>query len=209
MIDRFVSQVAARAEPQDNVVTFRPRMLHDQTVRLHPVVMLAALVWSLYLVSDSIVGTAHAADNLSTNSGHIPADVMAHGDNDSTWSHSVNFAVNLLANHDAGQAAISTQQAIGNGDRQIANAQDAARGLSNQDGRAQAATVFSSTFAPSQSVATSIAVIALGFGLYDPNPFVEHADGQVIKATLSTLDTTLQPTKSHNAAFQPSQANGT
>lgn len=66
LISRFVAQVAARAAPgRDNVVTLRPRMLHDQTVRLHPAVMLAALVWSLYIASDDFVGAAHAMEEIA------------------------------------------------------------------------------------------------------------------------------------------------
>lgn len=68
LIGRFVRQIAARAAPDNNVVSLRPRMLHDQTIRLHPAVMLAALVWALYLASDDFVGVAHAMEEIDDRS---------------------------------------------------------------------------------------------------------------------------------------------
>ncbi|MBP8937606.1 MAG: hypothetical protein KBG72_03905 [Agrobacterium sp.] len=77
LIGRFVAQVAARAAPgSDNVVMLRPRMLHDRTVRLHPAIMLAALVWSLYLASDDFASAAHAMEELSAGADHPEGIVM-------------------------------------------------------------------------------------------------------------------------------------
>lgn len=60
LIDQFVRSVAARAA-SSNVVQFR-RANADSTVRLHPALMLTALIWSLYLASDMLAETAHAAE---------------------------------------------------------------------------------------------------------------------------------------------------
>lgn len=66
LISRFVRQIAEKtAAAADNVVAFRPHALKDQTIRLHPSVMLAALVWSLYLASDDFIGAAQAMENIA------------------------------------------------------------------------------------------------------------------------------------------------
>ncbi len=66
LIDRFAGAVASRT-PAGNIVQFRPGRT-DSVVRLHPAVMLAALVWSLYLASDHLVGSAQAGE-LDSNDG--------------------------------------------------------------------------------------------------------------------------------------------
>ena len=60
LIDQFVRSVAARAAT-GNVVQLR-KARHDNVVRLHPAIMMAALIWSLYLASDHLMEAAHAAE---------------------------------------------------------------------------------------------------------------------------------------------------
>lgn len=62
LVDMFVRHQAAIA-PSGNVVRFRPGSNKDGVVRLHPAMMMAALIWTLYLASDHFVGTAEAAEN--------------------------------------------------------------------------------------------------------------------------------------------------
>ena len=75
LIDRFASAVARRTA-SGNIVQFRPGAT-DSVVRLHPAVMLAALVWSLYLASDHFVGTAHAGETDADNGlGILPPSLV-------------------------------------------------------------------------------------------------------------------------------------
>src|SRR5690606_14126651 len=60
LIDQFVRAVAARAATGNVVQLHKAR--HDSVVRLHPAIMLAALIWSLYLASDHLAEAAHAAE---------------------------------------------------------------------------------------------------------------------------------------------------
>lgn len=50
-----------RAKARSNVVSLRP----GDGILLHPAVMLTALIWSLYIASDELVGVAHAEDGSS------------------------------------------------------------------------------------------------------------------------------------------------
>lgn len=54
-----------RAKARSNVVSLRP----GDGVLLHPAVMLTALIWSLYIASDELVGVAHAEDGASDHGG--------------------------------------------------------------------------------------------------------------------------------------------
>jgi hypothetical protein len=67
LIDTFVKQLAAlRAnDDESNVVSFRPKMLRDKSVHLHPSILLAALIWTLYLASDDIASATEAASDLA------------------------------------------------------------------------------------------------------------------------------------------------
>lgn len=62
LVDMFVRHQAATA-PSGNVVRFKPGTGKDGVVRLHPAMMMAALIWSLYLASDQFIGTAEAAES--------------------------------------------------------------------------------------------------------------------------------------------------
>lgn len=187
LIDRFVSQVAARSEPKDNVVTFRPRMLHDQSVRLHPAVMLAALVWTLFLASDDIIGTAEAADSLASDGGQIPDSVMQQGDHGlasaSVFSSGFDAFGDQASNEKSSLS--STSLSAGQNDRQLGSHQDSGRSLNQQEGRFTApVTSAVNSATTSQSIAASLAVIALGYGMHGPHPLTD-ADG--VKAQLAAL----------------------
>lgn len=70
LINQFVerSEVRSRA---DNVVQLKSSVLGSDVIRLHPTVMLAALVWTLYLSSDEWMGVAHAADGIASQSNNV------------------------------------------------------------------------------------------------------------------------------------------
>lgn len=195
LIDRFVSQVAARSEPKDNVVTFRPRMLHDQSVRLHPAVMLAALVWTLFLASDYIIGTAEAAENLAGDGGQIPDSVLHHGDHGTTATMAYTLSADLVSDHGGSHKAAATSplQSVVGSDRQLAGAQEAARNLSQQDARGSTVTAFTNPVTTSQSVAASLAVIALGYGMYGPHPPTDAASVNAHLAALALETVTERP----------------
>ncbi|MGI6246017.1 MAG: hypothetical protein ACOYJQ_09650 [Pseudochelatococcus sp.] len=76
IIDRFAQVVAARA-PAGNVVQLRPGQ-RDMAARMHPAVMLAALIWSLYLATDSD-GAAQAAVIKAVEAGAAEADAAESG----------------------------------------------------------------------------------------------------------------------------------
>jgi hypothetical protein len=68
LIDRFASILEVRAAT-GNIVRFRPGSTNS-VVRLHPAVMLAALLWSFYLASDHFVGSAQAGELDTTGDDH-------------------------------------------------------------------------------------------------------------------------------------------
>ena len=168
LIDLFVKKVAARSEPENNnVVRFRPRMLHDRTIRLHPAVMLAALVWTLYLSSDDLVGTAEAADNLASVGGNIPHAMMDHSLDGAVPGLDADFAPGFWP---AAEEQVTPQggsaQTLGPSDRQLASSQEGLRTQQGLEGRGLSGTFSGAVITP-QAVAASLAVIALGYGLHD------------------------------------------
>lgn len=168
LIDRFVQQVAARSEPDNNVVSFRPRMLHGQTVRLHPAVMLAALVWTLYLASDDLMGAAEAAEILAADGGYIPNTIMDHGAAlglEPDLALEPNLALSDLPtqNTQTGPQAASSQTPSAS-DRQLVSSQESLRGHQSLDGRGGLGGTFSNAAITPQAVAASLAVIAFGYG---------------------------------------------
>jgi len=223
LIDRFVQQVAARNEPDSNVVRFRPQMLHDRTVRLHPAVMLAALVWSLYLASDDLIGTAEAAESLAADGGSIPQNIMDIGKNGAAFELDVDFAEGHLPSpetlttlHGASLIAPSSS------DRQTVSFQESLRVQQNLDARGLGIAQPTPAVL-SQAITASLAVIAFGYGfngthsvtgltsvatdkavatlhllleqLADakPSPFVVEADGSPIELAANTTDKTEVP----------------
>lgn len=66
LINQFVERSAVR-EGAENVVQLKRSVMNSDVVRLHPTVMLAALVWTLYLSSNEWMGIAHAADEIAAH----------------------------------------------------------------------------------------------------------------------------------------------
>lgn len=64
LVERFVKNLAEHA-PVGNVVQLRPTGGRDDVVHLHPAIMLAAIVWTIYIGSDDFVSSANAADAFS------------------------------------------------------------------------------------------------------------------------------------------------
>lgn len=175
LIKRFVSDVAAKAAAptSDNVISLRPRMLHDQTIRLHPAVMLGALIWSLYVASDDFVGMAHAMEEMDGDAGALPGplDVAA-----SALALSPELAVSQLnaaldqqvhsygAPPDAGAAAGVT---------------DAGKGSLSVDSR-NVASGSSGSIAWGHGIAASLAAIAIGYGFLQVTEVSETADGESV-----------------------------
>lgn len=60
LVDTFVRSQTARA-PRSNIILFRPGSDMDEVICLHPAMMMAAVIWSLFLVCDEFAGTAEAA----------------------------------------------------------------------------------------------------------------------------------------------------
>lgn len=179
LIDRFVQQVAARDKPDNNVVRFRPRMLHDQTVKLHPTVMLAALVWSLYLASDDLIGAAEAADSLATDSGYIPHDIL---DRSVDLGLEADFPQDFLPSSEVQSTPyVTSSQTPDAHDRQLAGSQESLRTQQGLDGRGLGGTLSSAAVTP-QIIATNLAVIAFGYGLYDTHSLTDVSDIDAGKA---------------------------
>lgn len=73
LIDRFSNAIVLCA-PTGNIVQLRP-FSRDSVVRIHPAAMLAALVWSLYLACDNMVGDAQAGELGPATDGGQPAPI--------------------------------------------------------------------------------------------------------------------------------------
>ena len=157
LISRFVAQVAARASPgRDNVVTLRPRMLHDQTVRLHPAVMLAALVWSLYLVSDDFVGAAHAMEEIAA--AVPPSSGTEHAAGDMAPEIALSYLSDQAATYDMDDLVPPQGQAV-----PLSPADGAKPGIA---GDRSAGSHGPSMPVSTQGVAASLAVIAVSYGFF-------------------------------------------
>ncbi|MBP8936866.1 MAG: hypothetical protein KBG72_00110 [Agrobacterium sp.] len=142
LIDIFVRQQVEKT-PSGNVVRFRPGAGRDGTVRLHPAMMLAALIWTLYIASDTFTGTAEAAE--SNDSGHDGN----HGA-DAAWHHIRSVA---------GSSSETGSQAPGSSP------------LNSRDEISAKATTYIDGRGSHQagSIAASLSAIAVSWGLYDPH----------------------------------------
>jgi hypothetical protein len=156
LIERFIQVAAAKAIPPSNIVTLRPRMARDSVVRLHPAVMLAALVWSLYLASSKFGGVAHAADghavpDADAARGHVGHDTPSPADIDGALAHLVDH----LPKSGTTPVVAPAGERTGLLDAGDKNSFDLRGAIST------AAAGFSS-----QGVAASLTVIAFSYGLY-------------------------------------------
>ncbi|WP_186415323.1 MULTISPECIES: hypothetical protein [unclassified Pannonibacter] len=197
LIDSFVRQLAERNKPAGNVITFHPRMLQQQTVRLHPAVMLAALVWTLFLASNEMSATAQAAEDI-TGAAHEPA-TPSHAD----LPHTDLLAMDLLnAAKTPEQAqeqelAANSPQSGGTADRQNPSLLDAARILQTLDTRTLQAPAPSGAAASAQALAVNLAVIAIGYGLQAPDPSTA-LPGLDTDAAAKALEASFAPDQDHN-----------
>jgi hypothetical protein len=155
LIDRFANAVAARA-PTGNVVQLRIGST-DSVVRLHPSVMLAALVWSLYLASDHLVEPAQAGE-LSAGDGSIELfpSLMASFDPDAPGIHELADRALGQFGDFAGKAPSADPQ------RLITREADLSRTGVTADGGAYWNMISSAT-----GIAAGLTAIAVSFGLYD------------------------------------------
>jgi hypothetical protein len=164
LIERFMQIAAAKATQTSNIVTLHPRMAGDSVVRLHPAVMLAALVWSLYLASSKFGGVAHAAeDSVGHDHGmqshhdgvitHMPTAEIP-GDVDVALAH----LVENMPKADAKPiAALLPERAVGAGVLETSEKNEALQ-----------RTAMTATTAGfySQGIAASLTVVAFSYGLY-------------------------------------------
>jgi hypothetical protein len=168
LIDRFANAVAARA-PAGNVVQF-PMGRSDSVVRLHPAVMLAALVWSLYLASDHFVGTAHAGELDAGDASHALFPSLATSlDHSASTVHELAGKALVQLDGDASGKAPS-----GDLPRLIAREADLSRTGTTADGGGTYWNMIGSGSAT--GIAAGLTAIAVSFGLYDQGG-AEHPHG--------------------------------
>lgn len=145
LVDLFVRKQMENA-PSGNVVRFRPGSSQNGVVRLHPSMMLAALIWTLYLAADSVTNSAHAAEpDGASGDGDYAGDSFWFAGSESYYSagdgNSDGHVGSVLGTRDS--AAVKVVAA----DNRISQ-----MGLSHSG----------------SSVAAGLAAIAVSWGLYDP-----------------------------------------
>ncbi|WP_422018782.1 hypothetical protein [Roseibium sp.] len=165
LIDTFVKQLAALRAPEDdsNVVSFRPKMLRDNSVHLHPSILLAALIWTLYLASDDIASATEAASDLAEDM-ILPVDKLLMMDADGPTESDVG-GIDLPENSAESapdKAAASNQVA-----QTAVSFADADRSGSDRLVSSFSAMIASASPA-AQAVSASLAIIAFSFGFYGP-----------------------------------------
>lgn len=146
LIDRFANAVVVYA-PTGNIVQLRP-FSRDSVVRLHPAAMLAALVWSLYLACDHMVGSAQAGELSPATDGEHPTAVPAPSLDADTTADKIRLV----------------------SDRKLPGVDPQSHGVSQTD-HFRASTPFDGMSCNVGSAAAGIAIglttIAISFGLYD------------------------------------------
>jgi hypothetical protein len=165
LIDTFVKQLAAlRAnDDESNVVSFRPKMLRDKSVHLHPSILLAALIWTLYLASDDIASATEAASDLAEDM-ILPVDKLLAMDEGETAgaeieTTDIDGTAPDLAPAKTTFATQTTQTGVSFVD-------------TDRSGSDRLVSSFSSMIASAspaaQAVSASLAIIAFSFGFYGP-----------------------------------------
>ncbi|CTQ75390.1 hypothetical protein [Roseibium alexandrii] len=165
LIDTFVKQLAALRAPEDdsNVVSFRPKMLRDKSVHLHPSILLAALIWTLYLASDDIASATEAASDLAEDM-ILPVDkllTMDEGD-----SAGADIETTDVDGNAPDLASVKTTVASQTAQTAVSFA-DADRSGSDRLVSSFSAMIASASPA-AQAVSASLAIIAFSFGFYGP-----------------------------------------
>ncbi|MFN3253746.1 hypothetical protein [Roseibium album] len=165
LIDTFVKQLAAlRAnDDESNVVSFRPKMLRDKGVHLHPSILLAALIWTLYLASDDIASATEAASNLAEDM-ILPVDKLLIMDEGDTAGADIETAdIDGTAPDLAPAKTTVANQTTQSGNSFVDT---------DRSGSDRLVSSFSSMIASAspaaQAVSASLAIIAFSFGFYGP-----------------------------------------
>jgi len=146
LIDSFVRR-AAPPQINSNVVQLRPR----EGLYLHPAVMLTALIWSLYIASDELVGVAHAEEG----GGHLPLLGL---------EGAGGFAGEITLEQ-AAQTLYNASQDASLDDKGLVFRGPNDRTGSEATGTGSIGTGSSTT---SYTMAASISAIALSFGFFSP-----------------------------------------
>ncbi|WP_306150188.1 MULTISPECIES: hypothetical protein [unclassified Roseibium] len=166
LIDTFVKQLAALRAPDDdsNVVSFRPKMLRDKSVHLHPSILLAALIWTLYLASDDIASATEAASDLAEDM-ILPVDKLLMMDQSDTGTGDIEATdidgtapdlakVKTAVANPTAQTAVSFADADRSGSDRLVSSFSA---------------MIASASPAAQAVSASLAIIAFSFGFYGQN----------------------------------------
>ncbi|WP_420412690.1 hypothetical protein [Roseibium sp.] len=166
LIDRFVEQLAALRQPEDtgNVVSFRPKMLKDNTVYLHPSVLLAALIWTLYLASDDIASATEAAGDMAEDM-ILPVDQLLKFDQagDDPLSDAGSAPFGDSTDRPETKAGQNSQSDTASG----AAYPDSDRGAPGSDRLVAGFSAMAATASPAaQAVSASLAIIAFSYGFY-------------------------------------------
>ncbi|QDG74947.1 hypothetical protein [Labrenzia sp. PHM005] len=166
LIDRFVEQLAALRQPEDtgNVVSFRPKMLKDNTVYLHPSVLLAALIWTLYLASDDIASATEAAGDMAEDM-ILPVDQLLKFDQagDSQLPDAESAPFGSGADNQNTKAGQNSQSDTASG----AAYPDSDRAAPGSDRLVAGFGAMAATASPAaQAVSASLAIIAFSYGFY-------------------------------------------
>ncbi len=176
LIDTFVKQLAAlrSSDDESNVVSFRPKMLRDKSVHLHPSILLAALIWTLYLASDDIASATEAASDLAEDM-ILPVDKLLMMDQSDTGARDIEAtdidgnALDLdpaktAAANQPEQTSISFAEADRSGSDRLVSSFSA---------------MIASASPAAQAVSASLAIIAFSFGFYGQNKSeIEQTDGE-------------------------------
>ena len=166
LIGCFVRQIGQKtAAAADNVVPFRPRALQDQMIRLHPSVMLAALVWSLYLASDDFNRAAQAMEavaekdlDAAQQASDFIGELVARGEELVPELALLQLSQHIGESHEGGAPIVyggATVLAPGDATRQTGPTTD------NRAGSSLPAPFLA------QGVAASLALIAVSYGFHD------------------------------------------
>lgn len=166
LIDTFVKQLAALRSTEDdsNVVSFRPKMLRDKSVHLHPSILLAALIWTLYLASDDIASATEAASDLVEDM-ILPVDKLLTLDQDASAAGEIETFD--LSQNPSDSASVKTQASNQPAQTAVSFA-DADRSGSDRLVSSFSAMIASASPA-AQAVSASLAIIAFSFGFYGQN----------------------------------------
>lgn len=163
LIERFFQITASKAPTSSNIVALNPHLCPSSVVRLHPAVIFAALVWSLYLASSKFAGVAHAAEGPNHDSSNIPQtdnvpltlkETLQESDTHMALTHLARIADKTVTESYAKQGVLlAPRLATGTGEM-----------LSETRGSLAGPTAG----VASQSIAASLTVIAVSYGFYTP-----------------------------------------